>query len=488
MKVPGGIQKKSHFVRQSPWRYPSCIELAPVYGMKCCDEVALAYWGQVHIINGMRNNSPNMPASPPTRQEFKKHVATIHTSGELSLLERKLSNVLLLHAYDNLLVQRTHSLPVSILSPILGYESNDIAGLRRALRSLVTTAIEFNLMQDGKEKWAVMSMLSYAEIRGGVCTWRYDEYLADKLFDPEVYSTINIKIQTQFQSSHTLTLYENCFRYKSVGSTGWLGIDRFRKLMGATGDNYAEFRRLNEKVIQPALKEINKTSDIEIAVEFERKGRGGKVSSVRFLIADNRQQVLFRPELGGEENYQDNEAFKLLREVGVSEKLAIATVKQDEAWALSIARSTQGKVAKGKVKNPGAYAAKLIREGAVVDPPPVIQQQLEQAKEAEAEKRQAEVRDRMRREFETFRKKQVMDGLSTAQRKELLTEFLTLEAQRGNERYAFGADLEAGRITGIGAPMFEIFVAQKLLGRYTDADLDRYIASKTKTGEKPARG
>lgn len=428
-----------------------------------------------------------MPDQPIAKQEFKKHVATIHTSGELSLLERKLSNVLLLHAYDNLLAQRTHKLPVSVLCPILGYESNDIAGLRKALRSLVTTAIEFNLMQDGKEKWAVMSMLSYAEIRDGICTWRYDDYLAEKLFDPEVYSTINIMVQTQFQSSHTLTLYENCFRYKSVGSTGWWDIDRFRKLMGASGEHYVEFRRLNEKVIQPALKEINKTSDIELAVEFDRKGRGGKVSSVRFHIADNKQQVLFRTDLSGEESYKDNEAFKMLREVGVSEKLAVATVKQDEVWAMAIARSTQGKVAKGQIKNPGAYAAKLIREGAIVDPPPAVQKQLDKAKEAEAEKLQSEARDRMRREFETVRKKQVMDGLSTAQRKELLAEYVAFETKRGNGRHVVGADLEAGRIMGFGASMFEIFVARKMLGDYAEAELDRYIASKMKKGEKPAR-
>ncbi|MGQ0503575.1 MAG: replication initiation protein [Panacagrimonas sp.] len=428
-----------------------------------------------------------MPEQQIAKQEFKKHVATIHTSGELSLLERKLSNVLLLHAYDNLLTQRTHKLPISVLCPILGYGSNDVAGLRKALRALVTTAIEFNLMQDGKEKWAVMSMLSYAEIRDGICTWRYDDFLAERLFDPEVYSTINIKVQTQFQSSHTLTLYENCFRYKAVGSTGWWDLDRFRKLMGANGESYAEFRRLNEKVIQPAIKEINKTSDIQLDVEFDRKGRGGKVSSVRFLIADNKQQVLFRTDLNGEENYRDNEAFKMLREVGVSEKLAAATVKQDEVWAMAIARSTQGKVAKGQIKNPGAYAAKLIREGAIVEPPAVVQKQIDKAREADEEKLRIETREKLRREFEIERKKQVMGTLETAQRKQLLADFVDFETKRGNGRITVGADLQAGRIMGLGASMFEIYATKKVLGDYTEAELDRYVASKLKASDRAAK-
>ena len=39
------------------------------------------------------------------RQVVKKHVATIHCSNKLSLLERKISNALLFHAFSNLKLQ-----------------------------------------------------------------------------------------------------------------------------------------------------------------------------------------------------------------------------------------------------------------------------------------------------------------------------------------------------------------------------------------------
>lgn len=422
-----------------------------------------------------------MSQLPVSKQEFKKHVGAIHTSGELSLLERKLSNVLLLHAYDNLLAKRTHTLPVGILCAFLGYDSKDVQGLKRALKALVSTTIEFNLMQDGKEKWAVMSMLSFADIRDGICTWRYDEYLAERLFDPEIYSVINVSMQRQFQSSNTLTLYENCLRYKNVGSTGWWDIDRFRKLMGATSEAYVEFRRLNEKVIQPAIKEINRTSDIQVRSEFERKGRGGKVSAVKFSIEDPPQQVLFKPELVDDAgNLREREAFKMLRAVGVSERLALATVQQDETWALSIAKLTQGKVTKGQVKNPGAYAAKLIREGATVEEPEIVKEQAARVKKEESEKRTVELREKYKREFETERKRKTMASLSKEQRCKLLAEYVEVETKRGNSRMVAGADLKEGYIMGMGATMFEIFVTRKLLGDYTDKELDQYIAARLK--------
>ena len=41
-------------------------------------------------------------SGPLRRAAVKKHVAAIHVSGKLTLLQRKLSNVLLLNAYDTL--------------------------------------------------------------------------------------------------------------------------------------------------------------------------------------------------------------------------------------------------------------------------------------------------------------------------------------------------------------------------------------------------
>jgi hypothetical protein len=41
-------------------------------------------------------------------EHVKKHVTAIHTSGELSLPERKTAYMLLLNAYDALLTKRTH--------------------------------------------------------------------------------------------------------------------------------------------------------------------------------------------------------------------------------------------------------------------------------------------------------------------------------------------------------------------------------------------
>ncbi|MDE1180758.1 replication initiation protein [Paraburkholderia sp.] len=313
-----------------------------------------------------------MPISrvPEIRSEnVKKHVAAIHTSGELSLLERKLSNVLLLQSYDSLLTTRTHQLPVRTLMFVLGWtESENVEKLREALRRLATTAVEFNVMDDGRERWSVMPILSFAEIRAGVCSYRYDEALAEKLFDPSIYATVNLGVQRKFSKSHALTLYENCLRFQKVGSTGWIELMVLRKLLGATQDYYDDFRRLNSKVIQKAVKEINEVSDIEVTIEYQKLGRS--VVAVKFLIRQGPQQSLLTPD--SEDNFahiRESEIFQKLRAHGIGDKLALSFVIEDEERARMVVQLAEEKDKKGQIKRSTAgFIRTLIENKAEVEP------------------------------------------------------------------------------------------------------------------------
>lgn len=299
--------------------------------------------------------------------QVKKHVAAIHTSGVLSLLERKMVNVLLLNAYDALLTRRTHKLPIKHLCAMLGWdESNNTERLQDVLRKLASTPVEFNMMEDGKEVWRVMSMLSYGEIKDGLCTYRYDEYLAERLYDPEIYATINIGIQRRFEGSYALTLYENCVRYKSVGSTGWWELDRFKKIIGATALMYDEFKYLKRNVIVKPIDEINRISDIHIEPEFQKQGR--KVTAVRFLITENPQHTLLKPVIQDDHAaIRESEIFKRLLEHGIGERLAILWVLQDQDRAQKVVEYVEAKALKKQVKGSTAgYIRTLYESDAVV--------------------------------------------------------------------------------------------------------------------------
>lgn len=294
---------------------------------------------------------------------LKKNVAAIHTSGELTLLERKLSNALLLNAYEKLLTARTHRVPLNLLCEMLGYNSHDIATVKAALKRLATTAIEFNVMEDGKEVWRVMTMISFGEIKDGICTYRYDEYLAERLYDPEIYATINMSIQRQFQSGYALTLYENCLRYKDVGSTGWWDLEKFRRVMGASATFYDEFKYLQRDVIKGPVRQVNETSDIRIEPDFERQAR--KVTKIRFLITDPLQKSLVsKKDIDADAEIRNSDIFKQLSEHGIGEALAIDWIRSEPARIIAIIADVEAKHRQGKVKSTGGYITQMVKIGA----------------------------------------------------------------------------------------------------------------------------
>lgn len=254
------------------------------------------------------------------RGAVKKHVAAIHVSGKLTLLQRKLSNVLLLNAYDTLTSNARHQIDVRTLCLMIGYNSNDMDTLKQSLRGLVETVAEWDMLDEkGQQEWGVSSLLSYARLKGGVCEYAYSPALAEKLHDPKVFALINLNIQRRFTSGHALALYENCYRFVRTGSSGWWPLDLFRRLMGVEGSAYYEvFKHLNAKIIKPAVAEVNKTSNIILTPETKKTGR--TVTDIRFLIRENPQLTILNIDDG--EGARNGPVYARLRATGVSDRLA----------------------------------------------------------------------------------------------------------------------------------------------------------------------
>lgn len=366
---------------------------------------------------------------------MKKHVAAIHTSGELGLVERKLVNILLLNAYDELATARQHRLPTKMLMAMLGWtESDDTVGLKKSLLQIVTTPVEFDLMETGdsptkKPRWTATALLASADLENGFCVYEYSTRLAEELADPDVYAIINVGIQRQFKSGYALTLYENCVRFRRTESTGWMTVEIFRKLMGATSPTYDDFRRLSELVISKAVKEVNKVSDIEIAVEYERKGR--KVTRLRFAVAEKAQATIFTENENAVEEVKASETFKRLRAHGIGEKLAIAWVLTDEQRAKAALDITEQRARGGQIKsNTGGYVRRLIEDMTIDLSGTAFEQQLEA--EAAAQRAAAATAATQKQQDEAARQarndhiRALVDGLSVEEMKAYANEYIAL--------------------------------------------------------------
>ncbi|MBL1435461.1 MAG: replication initiation protein [Rhodobacteraceae bacterium] len=373
------------------------------------------------------------------RDSVKKNVAAIHVSGKLSLLQRKLSNVLLLNAYDELTTRQSHAIDAKTLCLMIGYNSNDIQTLKAALRSLAETVAEWDMLdKNGKQEWGVSSLLSFAKLSGGVCEYAYSPALAEKLFDPKIFALINLNIQRRFTSGHGLALYENCFRFVRTRSTGWWEIELFRRLMGVADSTYYEsFKQLNAKIIKPAVLEVNKTSNISLTPEFRKQGR--RVSHIRFLIKENPQLAMF--DIDDNAGSRSSETYQRLVGQGVSDRLARSWIAEHgEEYVAEKLEYVAAKDKAGVIKGSTAqYLGAAIRDDYSTPKPP--EPSAEALKAAEQRRLTAEANARVEAEKDAVRMAQKRSRASRLAR--VLAHVATRSpTQRDADKHLFSALLK----------------------------------------------
>lgn len=258
--------------------------------------------------------------------EVKKPVEAIQCANHFSLLQRKIYNVLLANAAGNLRPDVTHRIPIGVLCKLSGYQSRDYDTVKKRFRELRRMDIEWDIINErGNKVWTNTSPLSLARvIEGeGICEYEFTKSLLPYLDRPAQYAKFSLAIQSKFKSSYGLALYENCERYRNIGHTKTFDIPTFRKLMGVKDQEYIDFFALKRRVIDQAVKEVNRIADFTIVPDYEKSGK--RTVSIKFCFVVKKQKIT---EKCLEQKINDNPALlinKLKNLFFISEK-DIATI------------------------------------------------------------------------------------------------------------------------------------------------------------------
>ena len=268
--------------------------------------------------------------------DLKKHVAAIHSATKLSLVQRKIANALLFNAYNELSEKQEHQIHIRTLSELIGYNSNELNAIKRALVSLISTVVEWNLIDkervDNAGVWNASAIISDASITGAVCTYSYSNKMRQLLYRPEMYGRLNMQVQARFKSSYGLVLYENCVRYQNIQETPWFDMTVFRKLMGVDETKYAVFKDFRKRVIDIALKEVNEHSGLNVEYLLKKVGRTPVAIKFRVDALDKKPTLMVTSDspietvLQQEFSFSKQQAVAALADFGetyIEEKIAV---------------------------------------------------------------------------------------------------------------------------------------------------------------------
>ena len=278
--------------------------------------------------------------------EVIKASPAIQIQSKISLLQRRAWNVLLANAYNELPEKDIHTVSVSELAAKLGFDSGNHSYLKEVLESLGDCKVEWNLLnKDNKKEWGFAVLLASADIKDGICTYGFAPHLRLKLYNPRMYTRLNLSLQNQFRSQYALVLWEICFDYydtqREQGETPFIPLEVFRELMGVESDEYVLFKAFNRKVVKIAIEEINNLTEYHVEVEYKRIGR--KVAELKFHIAKVKQLPI------QESLFPDIENLPVVA-------IELVQAEIDRNMAMKIADQAWDFVNLEKLPSPGSYA------------------------------------------------------------------------------------------------------------------------------------
>jgi|GEM_PF-3283211 len=307
---------------------------------------------------------------------LKKHVATVHSSVPLTVKERICVNVLLANAMtsDGAFEKddkrhRQHKIEVEELVRVVFREWQSRRRIREVLNGLLNKIVEWNyISEDLKEDWGASTWLAGYKFDGKTLYYSYSVEIIDKILDPNVFARINYSVQNRLDRKQSLSLYENCARYRDIGRTKAWTLDTFRSLMGVAG-RYPEFKTLNRDVIKASIAEINEKT--EIYVEPVIKKKGNEILAIQFVVKENTSYDgppmpgLATLDLDADLIEGRIKTFEACQSFGIDRRQTMVLLEQyDDDYILEnlLIVAERIRIGKTHVRQPAAYAVNALRQ------------------------------------------------------------------------------------------------------------------------------
>lgn len=225
--------------------------------------------------------------------EIKKHSSFIQTSSSLSLSQNKLINAIIYIVKDQLKrnpEQKIFVCNLGILKRLAGISGTDNNQLKAALRGLVTSAIEYNILWKDKEKRGMFTFVSDVEIEvetigfSSILKIELPTRVVEAIKRPRIYANINLLVTRSLSSKHAFKLYELLMDYINLWKIN-ISYPELRKVFWTPDKVYAWFDMWKRRVLNKSVKELNEKTDLNISYDIERIGK--KVSSITLSASAN---------------------------------------------------------------------------------------------------------------------------------------------------------------------------------------------------------
>ncbi len=332
-----------------------------------------------------KKSGKSAPSSSTDLKEFRKTNEAIGlrvSEGRLSLLSRKIFNVMVYHAQrmrakgenapiDTEVAKNYYWIPMAELARDAAYDSRDTELFKEQVQELQNIRI----FSEDAIQWTSERLVSSVKLvnprglkkQGGMLWFgfAFPPEVESMVMAPGSYTKLSVYYQALLRSGASLALYEICRRYATNPSKvtnradweWWYGA-----LTGnPVGESIPEYKYFKRDVLKYAISEINMVTDINVELIEHKQGR--RVASLQFRVVPAQQESLALPA----PPVIDGELVKRMMALGLSQDDAcnlLATTEDGKLRAtldLTELRMTNQKAA--KLASPAGYFKLALRDG-----------------------------------------------------------------------------------------------------------------------------
>lgn len=323
-------------------------------------------------------NKPNQAlVVKPEKGKLSANGSKLH----LALLYKSQESIRALKPGQSLTLNHMFEAAIGDLADMVNESTDDLSNTKRLFKKylieMMSTVVRWEA-PDAKSDvvWSGMPMLSFSEleIRDGRlwARWQLPGPLLEALADPTLYTPILLSSVAKLDTYSSIALFQICTRYRNnpTGKTSknppewWMDA-----LIGTPGVDPKtkkrkprEWRKVKSELINEAIAEVNRKTDIEIELIEYREGlpgAGRNVTSVQFAVRRKASINVAPPKI-------DLELATLQNKLGVSDSLIASHSKQFTEEQIKIAlykleaRSLRTDLP--AIANPNTYISKILRE------------------------------------------------------------------------------------------------------------------------------
>lgn len=252
---------------------------------------------------------------------------------------------------------------------LMRYDSRNLKHLRTIADEAQNAKVRVTNTPSDREPveddiWVQVQLIGMVALHRGRVRFDVHHSLIPHIRDPRKSHWLSLRISTAFTRSLARAIYDKVLPSVPGGRTDWIKLEEMRTWPGKMGANATIFKYFKRDWLEPAVREINEISDIDLSYETRTESTSSKkVDRIRFLLNRKDTADAVMASLA-----DASQLYKILKEeFNLSTRQFSEISENRETWSddriLQAIEYTRFKLNRGQVKkSPAGYLMKALRD------------------------------------------------------------------------------------------------------------------------------